>query len=136
MAAPKELPRSFLRAKMMFKKAQKSSTEPFGGSGNDLKITNVHFHKTKEELQKIIVHAPKANWELRFASKRLLAFDVEALEVSGTQRGDQERFTDVSKSSKGAIHRACRVIMSSPEGLPVSDPVAMGLRPCCDPLRP
>ena len=46
MAAPKELPRSFLRAKMKVKVAQKSSTEPFESSENDLKIKNVNVHNT------------------------------------------------------------------------------------------
>ena len=46
MAAPKELPRSFLRAKMKLKVAQKSSTELFESSENDLKIKNVNVHKT------------------------------------------------------------------------------------------
>ena len=45
MAAPKELPRSFFRAKMKVKVAQKSSTEPFESSENDLKIKNVMFIK-------------------------------------------------------------------------------------------
>ena len=45
MAAPKELPRSFLRAKMKVKVAQKSSTELFESSENDLKIKNVNVHK-------------------------------------------------------------------------------------------
>ena len=54
MAAPKELPRSFLRAKMNFKVAQKSSTEPFASSENDLKIKNVNVHQTIEKSNKII----------------------------------------------------------------------------------
>ena len=54
LAATKELPRSFLRAKMKDKVAQKSSTEPFEGSENDLKIKNVNVHKTIEKLLKII----------------------------------------------------------------------------------
>ena len=54
MAAPKELPRSFLRAKMKVKIAQKSSTEPFESSENDLQIKNVNVHKTIEESIKII----------------------------------------------------------------------------------
>ena len=54
MAAPKELPRSFLRAKMKFKVGQKSSIEPFESSENDLKIKNVNFHKTIEKSMKII----------------------------------------------------------------------------------
>ena len=54
MAAPKELPRSFLRAKMKVKVAQKSSTEPFESSENDLKIKNVNVHKTIEKLLKIV----------------------------------------------------------------------------------
>jgi hypothetical protein len=32
--------------------------------------------------------ASKSNWELRFASKKLLTSDFEALEVSGAPRGD------------------------------------------------
>ena len=54
MAAPKEPPRSFLRAKMKVKVAQKSSTEPFESSENDLKIKNVNVHKTIETFLKII----------------------------------------------------------------------------------
>ena len=49
LAASKELPRSFLKAKMKLKVAQKSSTEPFESSENDLKIKNVIFHKTIEK---------------------------------------------------------------------------------------
>ena len=52
MAAPKELPRSFLRAKMKVKVAQKSSTEPFESSENDLKIKHVNVHKTVEKSTK------------------------------------------------------------------------------------
>ena len=54
MAAPKELPRSFLRAKMKFKVGQKSSIEPFESSENDLKIKNVNVHKTTGKSMKII----------------------------------------------------------------------------------
>ena len=54
MAAPKELPRSFLRAKMKVKVAQKSSTELLESPENDLKIKNVNVHKTIEKPQKII----------------------------------------------------------------------------------
>ena len=54
MAAPKELPRSFLRAKMKVKVAQKSSTEPFESSENDLKIKHENVHKTIEKVLKII----------------------------------------------------------------------------------
>ena len=55
MAAPKELPRSFLRAKMKVKVAQKSSTEALKSSENDLKIKNVNVHKTIEKSFKIFV---------------------------------------------------------------------------------
>ena len=54
MAAPKELPRSFLRAKMKLKVGQKSSIEPFESSENDLKIKNVNVHKTIGKSMKII----------------------------------------------------------------------------------
>ena len=68
MAAPKELPRSFLRAKMKLKVgqksflrakmklkvSQKSSIEPFESSENDLKIKNVNVHETIEKSMKII----------------------------------------------------------------------------------
>ena len=74
MAAPKELPRSFSRAKMKFKVTQKSSTEPFESSENDLKIKNINVHKTieKENCKSLIFEAPKANWELSFASEKAL----------------------------------------------------------------
>ena len=48
MAAPKELPRSFLRAKMKVKVAQKSSTEHFESLENDLKIKSLAVHETIE----------------------------------------------------------------------------------------
>ena len=54
MAAPKELPRSFLRAKMKVKVAQKRSTEPLESSENDLKIKNINVHKTVEKSKKTI----------------------------------------------------------------------------------
>ena len=54
MAAPKKLPRSFLRANKKVKVVQKSSAEPFESSENDLKIKNVNVHKTIEKLTKII----------------------------------------------------------------------------------
>ena len=54
MAASKKLPRSFMRAKMKVKVAQKSSTEPFESSENDLKIKHVNVHKTIEKSMKII----------------------------------------------------------------------------------
>ena len=53
MAAPKELPRSFLRAKMKVKVAQESSTEPVESSENDLKIKNVNVHKTIANSKKM-----------------------------------------------------------------------------------
>ena len=61
MAAPKELPRSFLRAKMKVKVAQKSSTEPFESSENDLKIKNVNVHKTFEKSMKTIAFSSSAS---------------------------------------------------------------------------
>ena len=54
MAAPKELPRSLLRAKMKLKVAQKSATDPFESFENDLKIKNVNVHKTVEKQMKNI----------------------------------------------------------------------------------
>ena len=54
MAAPKELPRSVLKAKMKAKVAQKSSPEPFESSEDDLKIKNVNAHTTIEKSMKII----------------------------------------------------------------------------------
>ena len=68
--------------------------------------------------------------------KELLASDFEALEVSGAPRGDQESLKEVSKSSKVTIHRACRVIMSSPGALTDIDPAATGLRSGFDPPSP
>ena len=85
------------------------------------------------QMEMVIFKAPKASCELRFASKRLLASDFEALEVSGTPRGDQESLKEVSKSSKVTIHRACRVIMSSPEALQDIGPASTELRPVRDP---
>ena len=77
----------------------------------------------------MIFEAPKASWELRFASERLLASDFEALEVSWTPKGDQESLKEVSKSSKVTIHPAFRVIMSPPGAVRDIDPAAAQLRP-------
>ena len=49
LAAPKELPRSFSRAKMKLKVAQKSATKRFESFENDLKIKNVNVHKTVQK---------------------------------------------------------------------------------------
>ena len=54
----------------------------------------------KNQRKPLIFETPKANWELGFASERLLASDFKALEVSWTPRGDQESLKEVSKSSK------------------------------------
>ena len=54
MAAPKELPRSFLRAKVKVKVAPKSTRERFECFENELKIKNVNVHKTIEKSIKII----------------------------------------------------------------------------------
>ena len=67
--------------------------------------------------------------EQKTSPQELLASDFEALEVSGTPRGDPESFKEVSKSSKVTIHRACRVIMSSPGATTDIDPAAAQLRP-------
>ena len=113
---------------MKFKVHQKSSTEPFESAGNDVRIQNVDAHKTVGMLLETNdSQALNAKWEFRFASKRFSASDFEALEVSGTPRGDQETLKEVSKSSQVTIHRACQVIMSSPEALPDIDPAAAGL---------
>ena len=65
--------------------------------------------------------------------KELWASDFEALEVSGTPRGDQESLKEVSKSSKVTIHRACRVILSSPGATGDIDPASAQLRPSFGP---
>ena len=44
--------------------------------------------------------------------KELWASDSEALEVSGTPRGDQESLKEVCKSPQIMIYGVCRVIMS------------------------
>ena len=49
MAAPNDLPRSFLRAKMKLKVAPKSTRERFESFDNELKIKNVNVHKTIEK---------------------------------------------------------------------------------------
>ena len=61
----------------------------------------------------VILGAPNASWELRFASKRLLASDFEALEVSGAPRGDQESAQKLPKKLQVTIHQPYGLIMSS-----------------------
>ena len=52
--APRELPRSFLRAEMELGEAQKSSPEALKSFEIDLKIENLDFHETIEKSMKII----------------------------------------------------------------------------------
>ena len=100
----------------MFNVPQESSTEALKSFENDLKMKSVDIHKTVEkQIKKYIFQAPKANREFRFPLKRLLASDLEVLEVSGTPRSDQESLKEVFKSSKVTIHGVCQVIMS-PQG--------------------
>ena len=48
--------------------------------------------------------APMISWEQIFASRRLVASDVEVLEVSWAPGSDQGNFKKISKSSKVTIH--------------------------------
>ena len=52
--APRELPRSFLRAEMERGEAQKSSPEALKSLEIDLKIENLDVHETIEKSTKII----------------------------------------------------------------------------------
>ena len=54
MAAPKELPRSLLRAKMKLKVAQKSATERFESFEKYFKIKNVNVYKIIQKFKKFI----------------------------------------------------------------------------------
>ena len=60
--------------------------------------------------------------------KELWASVFEALEVSETLRGGQESLKEIPKCFKVTIHRACRVIMSSPGGVTDIDPASTGRR--------
>ena len=71
--------------------------------------------------------------EEKVSPKELWALDSEALEVSGTPRGDQGSLKEVSKSSKVTIHRACRVILSSPGATGDIGPASAQLRRTFDP---
>ena len=52
--APRELPRSFLRAEMELGEAQKSSPEALKSLEIDLKMGNLDVHETIEKAMKII----------------------------------------------------------------------------------
>ena len=75
----------------------------------------------------------RAQNQRKICPNELSASVFEALEVSGTPRGDQESLKEVSKSSKVTIYSACRVVQSSPGGTGDIDPAAMGLRWVCAP---
>ena len=69
-------------AKVEREEAQKSSTKALKRSENDLKINHVNVHQDVGMRKKLLnLGAPKASWEFKFASQRLLASDLEALEV-------------------------------------------------------
>ena len=65
----------------------------------------------------MIFRAPKASWELRFVSKRLLATDFEALEGSGAPRGDQESLRKLPKKPQEAPQAASKRLPRRPEKL-------------------
>ena len=52
--APRELLRSFLGAKVELREAQKSSPEALRSLENNLKVKDLDFHRTIENLMKII----------------------------------------------------------------------------------
>ena len=62
-----------------------------------------------------MLRAQKELWRVQNRGKtfpkQLWASDLEALEVSGTPRGDQESLKEVCKSSQIMISGVCRVIM-------------------------
>merc|ERR1712023_607130 len=80
-----------------------------------------------------ILRAQAEMWRAQSRRKscpnELSASDFEALEVSGTPRGNQESPKEVCKSPKVTIHRACRVIMSSPGATRDIDPAATPFDP-------
>ena len=54
VGCPQRAPKELLESQIKVKVAQKSSTEPFESSENDLKIKNVNVHQTIEKSMKII----------------------------------------------------------------------------------
>ena len=54
----------------------------------------------------------RAQNQRKTSPKELWASDLEALEVSGTPRGDQEGLKEVCKSPQITIYGVCRVSMS------------------------
>ena len=93
--------------------------------------------RVARRVRDVILRAQIEMWRAQNRRKtcpnELSASIFEALEVSGTPRGDQESLKEVSKSSKVTIHRACRVIMGSPGRLPEIDPASAQRRPSFDP---
>ena len=87
----------------------------------------------------VILRAQIEMWRVQNRRKtcpnKLSASVFEALEVSETPRSDQESLKEVSESSKVTIHRACRVIMSSPGATTDIDPASAGLRRTAAGLR-
>ena len=67
--APKELLRNFLGGNMESGEAQKSFPQAPESLENDLKIKMFMKHCNSERKPSIF-QAPKASWELRFASKK------------------------------------------------------------------
>ena len=89
--------------------------------------------RARDVISRAQIEMWRAQNRRRSCPNELWASDFEALEVSGTPRGDQESHKEVRKSPKVTSHRACRVIMSSPGATADIDRAAMGLRPSCDP---
>ena len=77
----------------------------------------------------MIFGAPKARWELRLASKRLLTSDFEFPEAAWAAKRDKESPEKPPTRFQVTIHRPCRSIMSSAGALPDIDISAVDLRP-------
>ena len=71
--------------------------------------------RARDLILKAEIEMWRAQNRRKSSPEELLASDLEALEVSGAPRGDQESFKEVFKSSKVTIHGVCQVIMS-PQG--------------------
>ena len=87
--------------------------------------SNVHFAvlscglgalRAGRRTRDVILRARIELWRVQnrreTCPSELSASFFETLEVSGTPRGHQESFKQVSKSSKVTIHRACGVLRS------------------------
>ena len=104
--APRELPRSFLRAEMELGEAQKSSPEALKSFEIDLKIENLDFHETIENQLKSLIFEPRRPVGSSDLLLRGSKAERKGDQRSNTQAERKEKQQDATKRAPRSSRRA------------------------------